>query len=431
MAILSDLRLAFRGLRRSPLFATVAILSLALGIGANTAIFTLIDQILLRKLPVTAPEQLVMLYQQGAHNGSNMGMRMHSYPLYQDLQQKAEPLSEVLCRRVVPASVSVDNETERVEAEMVSGNYFSMLGVKPALGRVFTSRDDDQVYMGHPVVVLSYDYWASRFARDPGVVGKKILVNDYPMTIVGVSAEGFAGLDPVASPQIRVPILMKNAMTPEWGWLHMDDRRTRWVQVFARLKPGYTVESAAAPLQGLFMQIRRYEMTLPAAKDWSAYNREQFMKGQLLVASAELGYSPLRNDFSTALVVSDVHGRPRAAHRVRQRGEPAHRAGLHAAEGDRGAAVARRVARAARAAAARREPGAVAAPAASPGWAIAFALTRGLLALVPAAGIAAPDFGATRSAHPHVHVRADARHRHRLRPRCRRCARAAPIRGPR
>src|SRR5918911_3457607 len=132
----SDFRLALRGLRRSPLFATVAILSLALGIGANTAIFTLIDQILLRKLPVVAPEQLVMLYQQGSNMGSNMGMRMHSYPLYQDLQQKAEPLAEVICRRIVPASVSIDNQTERIEAEMVSGNYFSMLGVQPAVGRV-------------------------------------------------------------------------------------------------------------------------------------------------------------------------------------------------------------------------------------------------------------------------------------------------------
>jgi hypothetical protein len=102
----SDVRLAIRSLGRSPLFATVAILSLALGIGANTAIFTLIDQIVLRRLPVTAPEQLVMLYQQGDHNGSNMGPGMHSYPIYQDFQQKAEPLADVLCRRLVPASVS-------------------------------------------------------------------------------------------------------------------------------------------------------------------------------------------------------------------------------------------------------------------------------------------------------------------------------------
>jgi predicted permease len=300
---MADLRLAARGLRRSPLFATVAILSLALGIGANTAIFTLIDQILLRRLPVKEPDQLVMLYQQGSHMGSNMGGRMHSYPMYQDFQTRAEPLSEVLCRRLVPASVSVDNQTERVQAEMVSGNYFSMLGVAPALGRVFNSKEDDQQYQGHPSVVLSYDYWANRFARDPGVLGKKILVNDTPMTIVGVSAAGFSGLDPARSPEIRVPVLMKPAMVPDWTWVHLDDRRTRWVQVFGRLKSGYTVESAKGPMQGLFTQIRGYEMTLPAAKDWSAYSRDQFMKGRLLVESANIGYSGIRNDFSTALVV--------------------------------------------------------------------------------------------------------------------------------
>src|SRR5689334_889274 len=157
--ILADFRFAFRVLRRSPLFATVAILSLALGIGANTAIFTLMDQIVLRKLPIKDPNSLVMLYQTGSHNGSNMGTRMHSYPMYQDFQQKAAPLAEVICRRLIAASLTADNQTERVDAEMVSGNFFSMLGVKPAAGRVFSSEEDDRVYQGHPVVVLSHAYW--------------------------------------------------------------------------------------------------------------------------------------------------------------------------------------------------------------------------------------------------------------------------------
>jgi predicted permease len=298
-----DLRLAIRGLRRSPVFAIVATLSVALGIGANTAIFTLMDQILLRKLPVRDPDRLVMLYQQGAHNGSNMGTRMHSYPVYQDLQQRAEPLAEVICRRLTPAAITIDNQTERVTAELVSGNYFSTLGVKPAIGRVFSSEEDDRVYGGHPVVVLSYDYWVRRFAGNGNIIGKKILVNDYPMNVVGVSSAEFRGLDPTQSPQIRVPILMKRVMLPEWTWMRADDRRARWVQVFARLKPGYTVRTAAAPLQGLFTQIRQYEITLPAAKDWSPYSRDQFMKGKLLVASAATGFSPLRNDFSTGLIV--------------------------------------------------------------------------------------------------------------------------------
>ena len=268
--ISGDLRLAFRGLRRNPLFATVAILSLALGIGANTAIFTLLDQIVLRKLPVRSPDELVMIYQDAANMGSNMGQRMNSYPLYQDLQVRAEPFAEVLCRRITDASISVDDSTERVRPETVSGNYFSMLGVQPAAGRVFNANEDDQVYNGHPVVVLSYDYWVRRFARDRGVVGKKIRVNDYPMTIVGVSEQGFIGLDPAGSPQIRVPIQMKPVMYPDWPWLHVDNRRARWVQIFARLKPGYTVETAQGPLQGLFTQIRQHEMSLPAASTWSA-----------------------------------------------------------------------------------------------------------------------------------------------------------------
>ena len=412
---MADVRLALRGLRRNPLFATVAILSLALGIGANTAIFTLIDQMLLRKLPVKAPDELVMLYQQGPHNGSNMGGRMHSYPIYQDYQSKAEPLAEVACRRLVPASVSIDNQTERVTAEMVSGNYFTMLGVPAAAGRVFNSKEDDQAYQGHPVVVLGYDYWVNRFARDPGVIGRKILVNNSPMTIIGVSAQGFAGLDPTQSAEIRVPIQMKPVMVPDWTWVHMDDRRTRWVQVFARLKPGYTVESARAPLQGLFTQIRTYESTLPAAKDWSAYRPGTVPEGStargprgdgLLESSKPVLDRPHR---------PDVHGRPRAAHRVRQRRESAHRQGLHAAEGDRAAPVARRVPRPAREAAARREPAAL----------VSRRPCRALPRRVPDAGAAGADSGrgiaaadqpAAGRANPRVQHGADIPHRHRLWP---------------
>ena len=151
----------------------VAVLSLALGIGANTAIYTLVDQILLRKLPVKSPDELVMLYQQGPHPGSNMGDRMHSYPIYREFQQRAEPLAEVLARRPVETSVTIDGQTERLAAEMVSGNYFTMLGVPPAIGRVFSSEEDDRVYQGHPVVVISHDYWMRRFNGDAGCRGSE------------------------------------------------------------------------------------------------------------------------------------------------------------------------------------------------------------------------------------------------------------------
>src|SRR5262245_11553864 len=301
--LLVDLSFAFRTLRRSPLFAAVAILSLALGIGANTAIFTLIDQIILRKLPVKDPDSIVMLYQQGAHNGSNMGSRMNSYPIYQDYQTKAEPLAEVLCRRLVQVSLTADNQTERVDAEMVSGNYFSMLGVKPAVGRVFNSQEDDQVYQGHPVAVLSYDYWMSRFAGDSGVIGKKILVNNYPMTIVGVSAAGFIGLDPVQAPQIRVPILMKPQWPPNCPGFGLKIRGGGWWKYLRGSSPGTRSSWGLGPLKGFWRQNREYEMTLPAAAKWSAYDREQFVKGTLQVESAATGFSGVRNSFSTALFV--------------------------------------------------------------------------------------------------------------------------------
>ena len=120
----------------------------------------------------------------------------------------------MLARRPVETSVTIDGQTERLAAEMVSGNYFTMLGVAPAAGRVFSSEEDDRIYQGHPVVVISHDYWMRRFNGDPAAVGTKVLVNNYPMTIVGVSAAGFAGLDPTRSPQLRVPILMKPVVCP-------------------------------------------------------------------------------------------------------------------------------------------------------------------------------------------------------------------------
>jgi predicted permease len=299
--ILADLRFALRNLSRSPLFTAVALASLALGIGANTAIFTLVDQLLLRLLPVRQPEQLVMIWSTGPHMGNNRGLRMVSYPMYQDYQQKAQAFSYVFARFAASTSISFGGQTERIDAELVSGNYFEALGVKPALGRVFSPEQDDRIYKGHPYVVLSYQYWTTRFAADPGVIGKKIIVNNYPMTIVGVSAAGFLGLDPSQSPQIRVPIQMKPLMTP--GWDDLGNRRSQWVQVFARMKPGFTVQSAQASLQPLFTQILRDELTQPALSDISNYSRDRFLARKVQMESAAAGFSYLRREYGTALVV--------------------------------------------------------------------------------------------------------------------------------
>lgn len=299
--LLSDARYAVRMLARSPLFTSVAVLSLALGIGANTAIFTLVDQLLLRLLPVREPRQLVMIWTTGPHMGNNRGERAASYPMYQDFQQKAVAFSSVFCRYFTPLSVSIENRTERVNAELVSGNYFQALGVSAAVGRVLSPEEDDRVYKGHPVVVLSYPYWVSRFGGKPGIVGQKMMVNGYPMTVVGVSAAGFTGMDPTTSPQLRIPIQMKPLVTP--GWDDLGNRRSQWINLFARLKPGYTAETAKASLQPLLDQILHLEVEQKEMRTATKYYRDLFVKRQIRLESAAAGFSQLRQTYSTALIV--------------------------------------------------------------------------------------------------------------------------------
>ena len=301
LRILSDIRFTLRNLRRSPLFTFVAVASLALGIGANTAIFSLMDQLMLRLLPVKDPQQLVMIWTTGPHMGNNNGPRAASYPMYQDFQQRSQVFSYIFCRYGAPLSLSFKGQTERVTGELVSGNYFQALGVQPALGRLFTPEQDDRVYKGHPSVVLSYQYWATRFASDRSVIGQKILVNDYPMTVVGVSASGFLGLDPANAPQIRVPIQMKPLMTP--GTDALADRRSQWIQMFGRMKPGYRVETARASLQPLLSQILRDEIARPELKDATEYNRVRFLARKIQMEQAASGYSELRRSVSVALIV--------------------------------------------------------------------------------------------------------------------------------
>jgi predicted permease len=294
-------RYGARQLRLNPGFTAVAVLSLALGIGANTAVFTLLDQLVLRLLPVKQPERLVMMWPTEPHLGNNEGNDSSSYPMYQDFQRKAEAFEFVFCRYYRSLAVTIGNNTEPVNAELVSGNYFQALGVGPALGRVFSPEADDRIYMGHPVVVLSYRYWLHRFSGDRSVVGQKILVNSYSMEIIGVAPPGFTGVDPSNSPHIWVPILMKPLMTP--GEDDLGNRRHQWIQVFARLKPGYTVASARASLQPLFHQILRQELQDPGMGQYKQYDRDLFLRRREIVETAASGYSNLREEYSTALVV--------------------------------------------------------------------------------------------------------------------------------
>src|SRR5262252_4711857 len=168
--LISDLRYAVRIMVKAPVFSTVAVLTLGLGIGANTAIFTLLDQILLRLLPVKEPQQLVLLTMKGHNYGNNWGGNAISHPMFRDFREHNQVFSDMFCRFPAAASLSVGQRSERVQVELVSGAYFSTLGVVPAVGRLFTT-EDDVTPSGHPVVVLNYNYWKSRFASDPQIVG--------------------------------------------------------------------------------------------------------------------------------------------------------------------------------------------------------------------------------------------------------------------
>ena len=295
---LQDLRFAVRTLRKAPLFTLVAVFSLALGIGANTAIFTLIHQLILQMLPVERPEELVLLTSQGRHYGSNTGSNAISYPMYQDIRDKNAVFRGMFCKFGFTASLNFDGRTELVSGELVSGNYFPVLGAGAAIGRVFTAADD-LTQGGHPLAVLSYGFWQTRFNGDRNVLGMRIIVNGHPLTIVGVSRAGFDGVEMGSAPQIRVPMMMKHELTQFYS---LNDRRGRFAQAFGRLKPGITLEQAKAGLQPLFHQILEEEVKGPQFATATDFTRQQFLRMWMDVLPAAKGRSGLRQQFSSPLL---------------------------------------------------------------------------------------------------------------------------------
>jgi predicted permease len=297
--ILRDFHYSLRTLRKSPVFLAVAVLSLALGIGANTAIFTLIHQLILQPLPVRDPERLVMLAGRGRHYGGNNGPDRLSYPMYQEIRDKNEVFNGMFCTYPNTVSASFQGGAELIGADFVSGNFFPVLGVGAAAGRVFTA-SDDLIQGGHPVAVLSYGYWRSRFAADPGIVGKPIIVNGRTLTIVGVSAAGFDGVEPGRAPQIRIPITMKDEL-PHSNFARLNNNRFRWVQVFGSLKPGMSLQKAQAGLQPLFHQILNREVTEKPFSKAAPIVKDQFLKMWMEVMPGSKGRSNLRRTYSKPL----------------------------------------------------------------------------------------------------------------------------------
>jgi len=296
-----DFAYALRTLRRSRGFAVVAALTLALGIGANTAIFTLLDQVLLRLLPVKNPQQLVLLTMRGHHYGNNWGSNAISYPMYRDFQDHNEVFSGMFCRFPQPVSMTYGGQAERTQGELVSGTYFGLLGVGTVLGRAI-GPDDDRVPDGHPVVVLSYDYWKQRFGGDPQVIGKTLLVNNYQMAIIGVGQPGFDGVELGVSTKIFIPVMMEKEIIIG-PMKFLTDRRSRWVNAFGRLKPGVTEEKAKASLQPFMHAMLEQEVKEAAFRNASAYARDEFLKCWIDVLPGSQGRASLRRELRTPLWV--------------------------------------------------------------------------------------------------------------------------------
>jgi predicted permease len=296
-----DFAYALRTLRRSRGFAVVAALTLALGIGANTAIFTLLDQILLRLLPVKSAQELVLLTMRGHHYGNNWGGNAISYPMYRDFQDHNEVFSGMFSRCPDHVSLTFGGQSERVAAELVSGTYFPVLGVSTVLGRAI-GPDDDRVPNGHPLVTLSYAYWRQRFGGDPQIVGKTMLVNNYQMTIIGVAQPGFDGVELGYATKIFVPMMMQEKIIIG-NHKMLTDRRSRWVNTFGRLKPGVTVAKAKASLQPFMHSMLEMEVKEAAFRNASVYDREQFLKCWIDLWPGSQGRAELRTELSTPLWV--------------------------------------------------------------------------------------------------------------------------------
>jgi putative ABC transport system permease protein len=248
-SLIRDIRYGFRSFLKRPGFTAIAIVTLALGIGANTAIFSLVNTVLLRPLPVPHPEQLVEVY--GTfHNGADYTIQ--SYLNYKDYRDRNDVFSGLIAYRFAPMSVSHEGRNERVWGYLVSGNYFEVLGVQPFLGRYFAP-EEDKTPGSHPVAVISYVCWQKRFASDRGIVGQALTLNGHVFTVIGIAPKGFFGTEVAYAPELFVPMMMAHEIEPGSGWLeHRGDDN---LFVVGRLKAGVTSAQAESALKTITLQL--------------------------------------------------------------------------------------------------------------------------------------------------------------------------------
>jgi len=297
-----DIRYGMRSLAKNPAFSLVAVATLALGIGANTAMFSLLDQVVLRLLPVSHPEQLVIVAERGNHYGGSFSVNDVSYPMYEDLRDNNHVFSGMFCRFPTSVSLGYGNHPERVNAELVSGSYFPVLGVSAALGRTITP-DDDRIPDGHPVVMLSYSFWQTYFGSDRAIIGGTIALNGHNMTVIGVARPGFDGVELGNRAKVFVPIMMKAEMTPYWDGIKDRRRRLSWVTAYGRIQPGISVQQAQASLQPLLHSILTMEVQEPDFRQYSADDRQQFLRNRIEILPGSQGWSGLREQMQKPLWV--------------------------------------------------------------------------------------------------------------------------------
>jgi predicted permease len=306
-----DLRYALRQLRRSSGFTLTAVLILALGIGAVTAVFSLIDAALLKMLPVENPEQLVQFKSISpafpVTDPDSPVTSAFSYPAFSKMSQQAQVFAGVLAFRKLPSfDFEVDGHSGPAEGQMVSGSYFSVLGVRAIRGRTILPLDEF-VAGQNPVAVIGYDYWRSRFALDPNIVGKKVLLNNAPFTIVGVTEPEFYGVQPGARIDVSVPLTTMVLVNPAFAAAGtpvdvLKSPLRNWLYVMGRLQPGVAKETAAAGLQPVFAQLMRDTAAALAGQPGDSLARRQgILEFRLQLDPASQGLATLREQFSRPL----------------------------------------------------------------------------------------------------------------------------------
>ena len=282
-------------LRKSPGYALVAVLSLALGIGANTSIFSLVNQVMLRMLPVEDPAHLVALHAEDDIDGTAVKDNyesVFSYPMYRRLRDDGRAFSGVIARAGASVTILYQGYAESAGAELVPGNFFAVLGVRAAAGRLLTPSDDDTP-MAHPVAVLNHSYWVKRFAASPEIINQTIHLNGFPLTVIGVSAAGFNGIFPGNMPDIYVPITMLGAAKPTWKAL--DDPTFRWLNIIARTAPGLSIQKAQAAARVAYRAALDAELARPGFKP-SDFDKKAYRGAQVELRAAGQGINELRKN---------------------------------------------------------------------------------------------------------------------------------------